>query len=99
MEPNFLPVREEGLELTMNEDRPEDYAEHVIPLSSQVWEKIYVPWKSSIIVKVVGKSFGYKALFIWLQGIWHPKGMFNMIDLGHEYFLKVQYVYKTPLNV
>lgn len=63
MEPNFLPVREERLELTMNEDGPEDHMEHVIPLSSQVRGKIYEPWKSSIIVKVVGKSFNYKALF------------------------------------
>lgn len=71
----------------MIEDGPEDYVEHAIPLSAQVREKIYAPWKSSIIIKVVGKSFGYKALFTWLQGIWHPKGTFNMIDLGHEYFL------------
>ena len=63
------------------------HVEHAILLSSQVREKIYAPWKSSIIVKVVGKSFDYKALFTRLQGIWCPKGTFNMIDLGHEYFL------------
>lgn len=35
----------------------------------------------------MGKSFGYKALSMRLQGIWRPKGTFTMIDLGHDYFL------------
>ena len=56
LEPTALPIREEGLELTMTEDEPE---EHAITLSAQVREKIYASWKSSIIIKVVGKSFGY----------------------------------------
>ena len=56
LEPTTLPIREEGLELTMIEDEPE---EHAITLSAQVREKIYASWKSSIIIKVVGKSFGY----------------------------------------
>ena len=58
LEPTALPIREEGLELTMTEDKPE---EHAITLSAQVREKIYASWKSSIIIKVVGKSFGYIA--------------------------------------
>lgn len=86
-EPTDLPTREEGLELEMVEDGPSEHGEHTIKLSTQVREKIYAPWKSSFIVKVVGKSFGYKALCTRLQGIWRPEGTFNMIDLGYEYFL------------
>ena len=58
LEPTALPIREEGLELTMTEDELE---EHAITLLAQVREKIYASWKSSIIIKVVGKSFGYIA--------------------------------------
>ena len=34
----------------------EDFGEHSIPLSTSVRERIYVSWKSSVIVKVVGSS-------------------------------------------
>lgn len=87
LEPMFLHVHKEGLELTVTEDEQAEHEEHFIPLSSHVQEKIYAPWESSIIVKVIGKSYDYKALFTELQGIWRPKGTFNMIDLWHEFFL------------
>ena len=50
-------------------------------------DKIYAPWWSSIIIKVIGKSFGYRNLLTCLGGIWKPKGKFSMIDLGYDFFL------------
>ena len=37
----------------------------IINLSPQVQDKIYAPWWSSIIIKVIGKSFGYRNLLVW----------------------------------
>ena len=59
----------------------------IITLSLQVQDKIYAPWWSSIIIKVIGKSFGYRNLLTCLGGIWKPKGKFSMIDLGYDFFL------------
>nr|POE93966.1 protein hothead [Quercus suber] len=64
-----------------------DLLDLTIHLPPHVREKIYAPWKNSLIVKVVGKSFGYKALFSCLTSIWRPKGYFSLIDLGYEFFL------------
>ena len=41
----------------------------IITLSPQVQDKIYAPWRSSIIIKVIGKSFGYRNLITRLGGI------------------------------
>nr|POE82865.1 hypothetical protein CFP56_28270 [Quercus suber]POE82866.1 hypothetical protein CFP56_28271 [Quercus suber] len=64
-----------------------DSLDLAIPLPPHVREKIYASWKNNLIVKVVGKSFGYKALLLRLTGIWRPKGTISMIDLGYEFFL------------
>ena len=50
-------------------------------------EQIYAPWRSNVIIKVIGKSFGYRNLLTRLEGIWKPKGKFAMIDLGYDFFL------------
>ena len=59
----------------------------IITLSLQVQDKIYAPWWSNIIIKVISKSFGYRNLLTRLGGIWKPKGKFSMIDLGYDFFL------------
>ena len=64
-----------------------DSLDLAIPLPPHVREKMHAPWKNNLIVKVVGKSFGYKALLLRLTGIWQPKGTISMIDLGYEFFL------------
>ena len=65
-----------------SEDQPSQGAEKradIITLSPQVQDKIYAPWCSSVIIKVIGKSFGYRNLITRLGGIWKPKGNFSMI--------------------
>lgn len=47
LEPMFLHVHKEGLELTVTEDEQAEHEEHFIPLSSHVRENIYAPWESS----------------------------------------------------
>lgn len=60
---------------------------NIIIFSPQVQDNIYAPWRSSVIIKVIGKSFVYKNLLTRLEGIWKPRGSFSMIDLGYDFFL------------
>ena len=55
-----------------SKDQPSQGVERrmdIITLSPQVQDKIYTPWRSSIIIKVIGKSFGYRNLITRLGGI------------------------------
>lgn len=79
-------------EFTMDNNENNDNGTEVMDyytvlLPPHVKEKIYAPWKTSIIVKGVGKSFGYKALLTWRTSIWRPKGNLHMIDLGYDFYL------------
>ncbi|KAJ8762737.1 hypothetical protein K2173_012229 [Erythroxylum novogranatense] len=44
-------------------------------------------WQQALIVKVLGRSIGYKALYTRIHQLWKPKGALNILDLGSEYFL------------
>ena len=55
-----------------SKDQPSQGVERrmdIITLSPQVQDKIYAPWRSSIIIKVIGKSFGYRNLITRFGGI------------------------------
>lgn len=45
------------------------------------------PWHTLLIVKLLGKVLGFKALSIKVQQLWHFKGNYNIIYLGNGYFL------------
>ena len=80
-------IEENHLASTEQTSQGTEMRKDIIALSPQMQEQIYVPWRSSVIIKVVGKSFGYKNLLTRLGGIWKPKGKFSMIDLGYDFFL------------
>lgn len=55
---------------------------------SKVEEKrIQKPWKRGVIVKLLGRRIGYKALEIRLKQMWVKRGIINIIDLNNDYYL------------
>jgi hypothetical protein len=56
-------------------------------LSEKEETRIQRPWRQGLIVKLMGRRIGYKALETRLKQIWVRKGVINIIDLGFEYFL------------
>ena len=64
--------------------------------AEETWE-IHVPtelkrklaslWQTSIIIKLMGRQLGYRALQTKLAGIWRPTGRWNLIDIGHSFFI------------
>ncbi|XP_057448988.1 uncharacterized protein LOC130740407 [Lotus japonicus] len=52
-----------------------------------VYAEICKPWKDCLVVKLLGKHIGYKALCDRLRMPWKPSGGMEIRDLLHGYFL------------
>ena len=58
-----------------------------INISTELKRKMASPWQTSIIIKLMGKQLGYRALQIRLAGIWRPSGNIVLIEIGYGYFI------------
>ncbi|KAF3682671.1 hypothetical protein FXO37_02221 [Capsicum annuum] len=58
-----------------------------IPISAEDKPRLYSPWQTSLIVKLVGRKLSYLVLKKKLQELWKPTEELNLIDLGSEFFL------------
>jgi hypothetical protein len=78
---------EEFAGLTVVEKKVGQYDCPTFILSEREEARIQKPWRQGLIVKLMGRRIGYKALETRLKQIWVRKGVISIIDLGHEYFL------------
>ncbi|CAL5414966.1 unnamed protein product [Camellia sinensis] len=75
------------------EERDTDIPEAVpqgIPrifLPKQLLQQIRQPWTNSLIVRLLGKTIGYRLLCTKVRNLWALQDEFNAIDLGNNYFL------------
>ncbi|KAH9735625.1 reverse transcriptase domain-containing protein [Citrus sinensis] len=58
-----------------------------IKFSARIQEKLIQPWKNSVVVKLLGRTIGYKALCARLASMWKPSMGYSVIDLENNYFL------------
>ncbi|KAL4283171.1 hypothetical protein GQ457_16G011860 [Hibiscus cannabinus] len=58
-----------------------------ISFSAQVHDAIDEELSNSVIIRLLGKSIGYRALLNRIQALWSPIGELQLIDLDNEYFL------------
>ncbi|KAH9699953.1 hypothetical protein KPL71_024558 [Citrus sinensis] len=58
-----------------------------ISFSARIQEKLIQPWKNSVVVKLLGRNIGYKALCARLANMWKPSMGYSVIDLENNYFL------------
>ncbi|GAY68969.1 hypothetical protein CUMW_268340 [Citrus unshiu] len=86
------------VEDAINEDgaldfEPEDImVEHGINMPSisfspKIHAQLVRPWQYAVVVKLLGKSIGYRALCNRLGALWNSTTGFNVIDLENNYFL------------
>lgn len=75
--------------LTVMEQNHGKYACPAFCLSEQEEDRIQQPWKDGLIVKLLGRSIGYKALETRLNQLWAKNGSLIIIDLDQDYFLVV----------
>ncbi|XP_009785180.1 uncharacterized protein [Nicotiana sylvestris] len=58
-----------------------------IQLSEKDKNRMYLPWKHSLIIKLLGKRIQHQYLEKKIQKIWKPSENFPLIDLGSDYFI------------
>ncbi|KAE8661411.1 hypothetical protein F3Y22_tig00113725pilonHSYRG00161 [Hibiscus syriacus] len=58
-----------------------------IAISNRIHDLIDQNLKQVIIIRLLGKKIGYKALKNRIYALWKPIGNFNLIDLDNDYFL------------
>ena len=44
-------------------------------------------WQTSMIIKLMGRQLGFRALQTRLAGIWRPTGKMTLIDIGYGFFI------------
>lgn len=57
-----------------------------IPISAQDKERLYQPWKQSII-KLLGRRLGYDQLKDKIHRLWRSSEALNLIDMGNDFYL------------
>ncbi|KAF3653645.1 hypothetical protein FXO37_16861 [Capsicum annuum] len=65
---------------------PQD-PEGVVNLSKKDKERIYAPWKFSVIVKAFNKKLAHNYLKIKLTKLWKLTEPLTLIDLGYDYYV------------
>ncbi|KAH9743054.1 DUF4283 domain-containing protein [Citrus sinensis] len=58
-----------------------------ITFSDRVHEKLCEPWQNSVIVKLLGRTIGYRTLCTRLNAMWKTTMTYSVIDLENNYFL------------
>lgn len=58
-----------------------------VPLSVDDLQRIYQPWKYSVIIKLMVKRTLHQYLKRKIYQLWKPTENFNLIDLGADYFI------------
>ncbi|BFG37533.1 hypothetical protein CerSpe_238070 [Prunus speciosa] len=69
----------------------------LIRFSDQIKEKLYKPWRNSIIIKFVGRVHTYNFILARLKQRWQLKGPTQLIDLAND-FLIVRFFLEEDLN-
>ena len=54
--------------------------------------------KNSVVVKLLGKSIGYRALWTRIHAPWNPVGEIKIVDLDNDYFIVKLNSHKDYLN-
>ncbi|MCH86877.1 hypothetical protein A2U01_0007737, partial [Trifolium medium] len=50
-------------------------------------QRIQRPWKQGVIVQLLGRKIGYKALENRLKQLWVRRGVIQIVDLSHDFYL------------
>ena len=58
-----------------------------IHVPTEMKHKLASLWQTSIIIKLMGRQLGYRALQTRLAGIWRPTGKWTLIDIGYGFFI------------
>ncbi|KAK4259987.1 hypothetical protein QN277_003165 [Acacia crassicarpa] len=66
--------------------------------SDKMKQRLYKAWGTAVIVKLLGRNIGFRALESRLQAMWAKRGVFNLINIGHGYYI-VKFTNKEDYNM
>ena len=93
-ERNFIPVRKRVNLIEENLAKFEfldgDRLFPVVSLDKKVVERICVPWKDALVVKLLGKDIGFLTMRDQLKKLWNPIGGFDIIDMEEDHLSVVE---------
>ena len=93
-ERNFIPVRKRVNLIEENLAKFEfldgDRLFPVVSLDKKVMERICVPWKDALVVKLLGKDIGFLTMRDQLKKLWNPIGGFDIIDMEEDHLSVVE---------
>lgn len=53
--------------------------------SSKMKRRMYKAWHNSVIIKLLGRNIGFKALETRIQSLWAKRGVIKLINIGNGY--------------
>ncbi|XP_020203712.1 uncharacterized protein LOC109789219 [Cajanus cajan] len=56
-------------------------------ISDEVLQPLREPWQEAVVIKLLGKSVGFFTMKEKLRGIWKLAGGYDVLDIGHGFFL------------
>ncbi|KAJ1415939.1 Ribonuclease H-like superfamily [Sesbania bispinosa] len=62
----------------------------LVKITREEKKSLCVPWKKTLIVKLLGKRIGMKMLQNRLSKLWQPSSGFDIIDMENDYFFVIQ---------
>ncbi|KAK4253924.1 hypothetical protein QN277_010539 [Acacia crassicarpa] len=69
----------------INEDPTRNFP--TFSFSAKMKKKLYKAWNKAVIVKLLGRSIGYKLLLSILQKLWAKRGVLSLINIGNGFFV------------
>ncbi|KAF7844623.1 uncharacterized protein G2W53_001528 [Senna tora] len=58
-----------------------------LTLSDREWKRLNRPFRKSLIIKLLGKTVGFKFLLRKVNQLWGRTGEVELVDIGNNYFL------------
>ncbi|CAI0560221.1 unnamed protein product [Linum tenue] len=74
-------IGEHDLEVGLYNGEPE------LKISSQLKERLCLPWKRTLVARLLGKSVSYQYICSQLRWKWKPAGSMEILDLNNSTFL------------
>ncbi|KAJ4834692.1 hypothetical protein Tsubulata_003593 [Turnera subulata] len=76
------PECEEGdILVTEDENGPK------VKLCAAFKKRLEKSWERAVIVKLLGRTIGYRALHSKIQSMWKPTGPFRLIDMENNFYI------------
>ena len=82
---------EKDLDDWLLDDEEDELEEDEDPCYLKLWllkeekGRIRKPWRQTLIIKLLGRSIGYKTLFQRITSLWKPKAVINLVVMDNEF--------------